>query len=638
MKFLNRRLLGIEVFLAAQSPVFSRQNDLTSEQLTERLDSQFYSVKLQLARDISDVVTELQSDKYDVSDLIPEKVKALADMDFSVNAETYKPFFDWMIGVWRDNDFSRSSWLSEIQHTARYMPKNAEDFLVTFATKNIGRVILDVKDGVLYMSVNERKWGKCSFSFPDFSAEENTTFPALGFVTMMEAERLEDGRYQFEILIDTEFSSLAEPDRLLRPDKWKTVRITSGEPEFFLTPVNYMKQLRLKGLSTLEIVLRSSDILVEKLSILGESNLSAAEKNALNMAFLLSGTSQMLEAAGKKGGVVDAEYLSKLFDNRYAFGSVIRIFRDEDAQPEVKLLEEALEKCECEQYADALKKTMEFAKSFAEGVKSGRLWKLVSKLEQIFSDIVEQAQPSEALKDALFYSAVNELSAHTDKVAGQFGFEGTFPHYSRIRGNKAEYIFFLHLNLEAKSDLGKLPFCFTAEAAQLKLTREQRSSRTVFGLPLSEVSAADVANLNSSAAKSGNLSFALGEAARITVFAQMTDMTTEFSDEEKILSAVKSADSSMKGKALSYAQRSLRKKMKLHSRSFIPTLLHVFPRSIFVCLASFILYITGNTLGWRYFDLDMSAAIIPIMLSGAVAAVIYSALSCAVKSKKLWRF
>lgn len=645
MKYLNRQRLGIEAFLAARSGVFSRHNELTPDELINRLRVQPFAVRNQVVQDVRNAITELTSGKYDTGSLIPPHIEALReDYCSPERVGKLRPFFAWLQSLWRDNDQARSEWISQLKTVARNLNTASGDCLMAVSTGyNNQRALMErLEDGSIVMSLHERRWGRLSISFPHCDDVGEQCLPVLGFMYIIEGEVLSDDRYRFEILFDTEFGIKDDSVRALRPTAWKQVSFTCAAPIVQLAPINYALAANIRGASKLETVRYSSEVLCEKVSLVGDSMLSAAERRALPFARLIS-ASKTLADRGKKGDIKSEDTLVELANNRYVFEQIAELFEKEKAQPLCAMMKKAMEYMDSEDIDGALNNLRRLPLMMDEYCSYGELMPLLEKLNSMMIKAGEcEEDPSN--REAVFRKAAQAFGSMLEPKLSRLGFSGEYPNYRRIRRGKAEYISAIIDREPNAFDSGSLSYGFVLCASQVKMKRAERKAGVLRGIGFENTCAADFFNERPEYSNSGIVD-CMPEPGYVRVSVDVLTGETSETDEAAADKMIKCIKRAMSGRNLKRKERRERKnrvakytRRKAAVLSYLSAFARFMPTSNIMCAVVAVLYLWGRTQFEAIADISVRTAIFPIALAGVVTALIRALCYCLRRRKKLWMY
>lgn len=645
MKYLNRQRLGVEAFLAARSGVFSRNNELTPDELITRLRVQPYSVRNKVAQDVKSAIVELTSGKYDVGSIIPPHIIALCED--SCNPERVgkmRPFFAWLQSLWKDNDLARTEWISRLKAVANDMNDASGECLMAVGTSyNNQRALMEqLDDGCIELSFHERSWGRLSLIFKDCDGFDEQDVPVLGFIYMIEGEPVGDGRFRFEILFDTEFLPKSDAVRALRPDSWRQVSFTCSAPQVELVPINYALAAHLRGASRLETVRYSSIALCEKLSFAGSAMLSAAERRMLPVAKLIS-ASKVLAEKDMEIDIRSDSTLTELAENHYVLTQLSDFFESRNALPLSRLLEKITECSDCDDIDGAFKGFKKVPEMMDELCACGELMPFLERFHGEMLNVGECEEVSHS-REAVFRSAACCFGEALEERLNKLGFSGEYPHYRRMRRGKAEYVTAIIVRESEMLPDGNLAYGFALCAAQVKTKRAERKKGIIRGIPFEKSCAADFLNERPEYSNSGIVD-CLSQSDCAYVDVDIIEAKATLSDESSVDKMVKCVKRAMNGRSLKRAERKARRSRvdkamsgKEALRSYFFAFARFMPTSNIMCVVMMILYLWGREQLDVIAALNVRVALIPIALAGVVTALLRALLYCLHRRKKLWMY
>lgn len=640
MKYLDRKKLGIELFLAMRSSAFSRRNELTPDEFIERLSIQPLFMRTKVVEQVRDAIAQLKSSKYDVADCLPQEITEMNTND--INAEKVsriKPFFSWLISLWRDNDHARSQWMSQLKTVTASLPTNAGDSLYSVATGNTQRVLIRKADeNTIEMSLNERSWGRLALVFPNCTVKNDGSFPMLGYIYIMEAESAGEGRYSFEVLLDTEFSESTDSARSLRSSNWQTLTFESDAPTAVLDSMDYVKILRLRGNSMLKTVRTASTVLCDKKAVAGENMLTRAETAIFPVAWLLSNSKRLADMKDEVDSKTKCA-LFELFENRYRFRQIIRLFEETGEKYAVKELEKIEKGVEEEDDGAVLKAAQAFSAAIDEGARQGVNMPLVKKLYDELAEASAQVEEKGGNRENLICAVSESFKKAIEPELEKNGFVGTYPNYRRTRRGRGEI---LTVVVEDGCEIvnnSTLTYKLSACAAKVKRTREERQKELVRGIDFASVYATDLEEELPHLSKTGRLD-CIFEGGGIPVTVDMCTRECEEVDSEAVRTLVDAVCRAMNEKGLKRAQKKRRKadKKAKTPHPFIRAFVRFLPASTIMCVAALAAYLLLCRYNEAVAAVPVRYACIPIALAGVITAVIASFVRCIVHKNKLWRY
>ncbi len=643
MKYLNRQRLGIEAFLASRSSMFSRHNELDPDEFIARLKEQPYGVRSRVAKDVSSAVTELTSGRYDTGSLIPPHIAALSQEQCSPErVGKMRPFFAWLQSIWRDNDHARSEWKSRLNTIAKNLSPAAGDCILAISTgyNNQRALIEQREDGSIELSLHERRWGRLSIRFPQCSVLSEGAVTTLGFMYIVEGELLENDRYHFDILFDTEFSADDKSIRALRGNSWRQVSFECDAPKVRLDGINYAMAADIRGASRLETVRYSSEVLCEKASLAGEAMLSAAERTALPVSRLIAST-KILSDKGRRGDIRSEDMLIDLADNRYMFERVADIFEKENAEPLSRLMQKTMDCMESENIDGALKTIRILPKLMDELCSHGQLMPLIVRLHDMMK-MAGECEESDSTRERVFRKAAKAFCDAVEPGLLKMGFEGEYPHYRRIRNGKAEYITAIIEREPEALDGNNLNYGFSLCVSQVKMKRKERKAGVLREIEFEKTIGTDFFNERPQYSNSGIIDCAVKNGFVEVSVDVLTEKASE-PDGNAIDAMLRCAKRSLNGFALKRKERLERKRnvdkktrKKLFLSSFLSAFARFVPTSNLMCVVLAVLYLWVRTQYEAIASIDVSIAIIPIAFAGIITALIRAFFYCLRRKRKLW--
>lgn len=643
MKYLDRQRLGIEAFLASRSGMFSRHNELDPDEFIARLKEQPYAVRSRVAHDVSSAVMELTSGRYDTGSLIPPHIAALSEEQCSPErVGKMRPFFVWLRNIWRDNDQARSEWKSQLNTVAKSLNSVTGECILAISTgyNNQRALIEQREDGSIELSLHERRWGRLSIRFPQSEVLSEGAVTTLGFMYIVEGELLENDRYRFDILFDTEFSTDDKTIRALRGGAWRQMSFECGTPEVKLDGINYALAADIRGASRLETVRYSSEVLCEKASLAGEAMLSAGERTALPAARLIAST-KILSDKGRRGDLKSEDMLIDLADNRYMFERVADIFEKENAEPLSKLMRKTMDCMESENIDGAIRNIRILPKLMDELCSHGQLMPLLVRLHDMMKNAGE-CEETDSTREQIFRKAAKAFCDAVEPKIIRMGFEGEYPHYRRIRHGKAEYITAIIEREPEALDGGRLNYGFSLCASQVKMKRKERKAGILRGIEFEKTIGTDFFNERPQYSNSGIIDCAVKNGYVEVSVDVLTGQTSE-PDGKATDAMLRCAKRALNGFGLKRKERLERKRnidkktrKKLFLSSFLSAFARFVPTSNLMCAVLAGLYLWGRTQYEAVADIDVRIAIIPIAFAGIITALIRALFYCLRRKRKLW--
>lgn len=486
MKYIDRYQIGMEYYMAQLSELTSPLNPLAPQDTVAHLQEFSFSVQSDACKTIQAGLRRLVSSRYDLNGVVPARIRVIAESQFTPTAERLLPVFKWVESLRRENERARLQWLYALKDVSSRIAPEAGDFLQSFSQSRAQRVTLSFQPGSAVLSVPESLWGQARMVFdapqtdlPQVGAEERSL---TGYLFWAEADRADDGM-EFRFLIDTEFSDTVYTERLLQKQNWQEIRLSCREARMHVTRFDYAGLLRRRGSSGMAALAACFTELLKKQTMLGAMGLSMEENRLLGCAQLFA-KSQLLPAVPPPAMQTHADIL---FENRYLVERTADFFEQncgELGKELHRLLTDAQEKYDDEQPERTEKLMTRFCETLRQSEFDGSARQVTRPLLRRFAEATAE------YCDTPYFSGAYDIACRAamrgaEKFLTGHGFTGSFPHYYRLRGGKAEYLSVCVSNEPSLTTDGNL--CFVCEIAAAKRRFSRVSGvATVFGLPAAE--------------------------------------------------------------------------------------------------------------------------------------------------------
>lgn len=486
MKYIDRYQIGMEYYMAQLSELTSPLNPLTPQDTIAHLQEFSFSVQSDACKTIQAGLRRLVSSRYDLSGTVPARIRVIAESQFTPTAERLMPVFKWVETLHRENAQARQQWLYALKDVSSRISPVAGDFLQSFSQLRAQRVTLTFQPGSAVLSIPESLWGQARMVFDapqtDLPQAETGEHSLTGYLFWAEADRTDDGM-EFRFLIDTEFSDTVYTERLLQKQNWQEVRLLCREARMHVTLFDYAARLRQRGSSGMAALTACFTELLRKQTMLGTTVLSMEENRLLGCAQLFA-KSQLLPGVPPPLMQTQADVL---FENRYLVERTADFFEQncgELGKELHRLLTDAQEKYDNEQPERTEKLMTQFCETLRQSEFDGSARQVTRPLLRRFAEASADCSDAPYFAGAYDIACRAAMHAAEDFLAG-LGFTGTFPHYYRLRGGRAEYLSVCISSEPSLTADGRL--CFVGEVAAAK-RRFSRSGGVpmVFGLPAAE--------------------------------------------------------------------------------------------------------------------------------------------------------
>lgn len=486
MKYIDRYQIGMEYYMAQLSELTSPLNPLAPQDTVAHLQEFSFSVQSDACKTIQAGLRRLVSSRYDLSGVVPARIRVIAESQFTPTAERLLPVFKWVEDLRRENERSRLQWLYALKDVSSRISPEAGDFLQSFSQSRSQRVTLSFQPGSAVLSVPESLWGQARLVFdspqtdlPQTGAENHSM---TGYLFWAEADRKDDGM-EFRFLLDTEFSDTVYTERLLQKQNWREISLFCREARMHVTRFDYAGLLRRRGSSGMAALTTCFKELLKKQTMIGAMGLSMEENRLLGCAQLFA-KSQLLPAVPPPAMLTHADIL---FENRYLVERTADFFEQncgELGKELHRLLTDAQEKYDDELPDRTEKLMMRFCETLRQSEFDGSARQVTRPLLRRFSEATAEYCDTPYFADC--YDIACKAAMHgVEAFLTDHGFAGSFPHYYRLRRGNAEYISICVSNEPSLTTDGRLCFVCEIAAAKRRFTRANGVT-TVFGLPAAE--------------------------------------------------------------------------------------------------------------------------------------------------------
>lgn len=461
MKYVDRFSLGIERFFEDKSQMISNIRDFSADEIVLRLAAAPYRVRFSLAHIISDGISQLIESGREVRERIPAEVERLSLIGNTlepVSVKKLEPFFEWITDILRENEQGHVRWLAAARDAASRMDDVSGEFLVAFTSLINQRVVLKRHGDGIVMTTAEREWGRADLFFPNvcFSVSE-PEFPIMGYLFCMETDAVSDNDFRIRMMMDTEFSDEPYVGRMLQDRDWLSVDFSSGKPSLELTEYDYISRLRQAGTPRSEIIEVTNSLLLSKLAMVGNGGLRPSERDMIPLAKLLHGSIGLIRETDENITSRCGELVCEALENRYAVSGIRSLLSSCDCSRLIKELDSAVDACFDDDTETALKEAKKFARVYLEQIESGTARRLLYKIEQRMIDMM----PSEC-SGSIYYEIEKKISERIEntvsKKLADSGFIGNYPHYTRKKDDRLEYISFVLRSDNYSTKMGNITY------------------------------------------------------------------------------------------------------------------------------------------------------------------------------------
>lgn len=489
VKYIDRFQVGLELYLSQMSTITSPLNENSPEETVEYLKEERFSVQTDFCRQLQSALRRLISDQYDVEELIPARVRALAESQFTPSPERLLPIFKWISALHLSNKRARVRWLSELNNVSNRIGMEAGHFLQSFSLMTSQRISLIQKGEELVLSMPDRPWGNAKLVFHQAKQEKEEFFPAFGYLFWIEAETREEG-YEFRLCLDTEFSDTLYTDRLLQKKNWMEIEISCSSVHLETELFDYTGNLLENGMGAYECFMICCRELLHKASALGMYALNQGERELLGIAQLLYHTGILQQMDNRS--LFPPLPPENLFENRYSFERTASLFQREgglQGERIHKLLLSAIDA-----YEEGRQKKFEgyledFFDFWSHLVKTGLIRRISHSFCRLFAAASKEFEDQPVFSSYL--SAVRQaLEKSFSPLLERDGFSGKFPHYRRVRKKRAEYLSFVLKEYPAVHSDGRVYLSYSMELGRCRYARNGEKT-TVLEMPFEDCTASE---------------------------------------------------------------------------------------------------------------------------------------------------
>ena len=439
MKTIDRARMGMAAFLDALSSYTTSDGGETPEELIETLQTQNRFRQAEECRRIQGGLRRLISSRYHLRDRIPARVREVAEQQYPPAPEELRPVFEWVHTIHNENNAQRTAWRSAIQSACGGIAPLAPDFFRSFGER-IGQraLLLPAGEQQVRLLVPEQLWGQSAVQLEHIEQSDLPAAPVSGILFCVEAERVGE-TYEFRFTMDTNRDTPLTPERLLQTEGWAEYTVRCTGVTLLLHRYDYMARLAQYGYGGFEKMRCGLSELFCKRTRLGLNGLSSGEARLLGLAQLLAQLDMLPEAPPPSALAPRAE---QPMENRAQLMQTA-VFLSRECGPSgaqlSALLTEASDCYENEDFDACEKKMNRLGDQIDEMARDGSIrsvthpvLRLLHEATAEFTDSAPAAARCAAVQDAIEREFAPFLAAHH--------FEGRFPHYYRLRGDRAEYL------------------------------------------------------------------------------------------------------------------------------------------------------------------------------------------------------
>lgn len=490
MKYISRYHLGLEQFLVRFSGAFQLEN--MAENYAALLLEQPLSFQLAICREIQAALHQLVTSEFQVRNILPANLRDMGEAQFPLSPSQVAPFFHWLQKLHRDNVESKHLWESALDEFGRRFGGDVAQIFRSLETITFQRFRLEKRGEDLLLSSGNLLWGEYCLTLKNVQVDEAAQWPQCGYLFWAEGEVLEEGG-EVRLLMDREFSDTVYHERLLQSRNWWELTVRFEDLSVQWKEYDYTKRALTVGLSSWDAVRFCCYELIHKATVMGETALSAEERRLWSVAqlFLCTGT---LDDLSVHPPITFFSPVNVL-DNRYQFSGAVEYLRKQWPGDEGEYLcdtleeiQEAYDQKHRKKYPRALR---DWADEIGSQMRSGGIRLLAQPLKEAFAKATENFGMDFPFGKQMQSAADTLQEFYHPLLRDTYHFEGEFPHYYRLRGNRWEFFSFVPQTSPVTRTDGKLYFTYAVQLARCPVTLDEKGNRTVDGLSPAQCRASD---------------------------------------------------------------------------------------------------------------------------------------------------
>lgn len=654
---IDRKKLGMAQFFSEMHPILSPANELDAEETVELLCMQTRRTRRKFADRINEAIARMMSDKtIDVSDYITDDIRELAKYPVSSDGLVrLTPFMQWLQELHRENSLAIDRSRYTLSDAASHMDRATADFVRTRFENLMWHGVSFTREGDdIMMNLRERLWGKASVVFPGVRTAFEGTFPLMGSLFWMDGEYA-DGAFRFTFLVDVEFGDEEMNRRIMQNRNWVRLTFACDCPRMTPDCFDYGRCLTDFGFRGHAFIEGWCGEVLNKESMLGETSLSAEEKELLPLAKLLLMAYQMAdyEEETLSERSIDPTLSQKVLDvlnNRYGFGRFKELFAKSGQEELYALLEQAIEAWgESDDFDETNKLVWRFARALRERERE-------DGMRVFYREVIGRMRECTASFEGVsrlygsYVEAQKTMREHIEPLLRGAGFAGDYPHYRRRKGRRGEYLSIITGDVGSRTVNGVMAYDFSLAAAVKKLKKTGHGKKAAYSaadVPFEESAAPECDGVYDRGTRYALLGGPIdGITARVHVdiFDGLSETEPEEDTPQLLVPLVDVALRGMKGKAMPRWYRKLRRRtgaLTAHSLTLEEHIIRYLPLGVYLAVLLMGAYIVcgrfmtvTDYLPW----LTGPAAVVLSLLVGALGAWLCAAVSMRRMKRRIWRF
>ena len=210
--YIDRKRMGIAEIFSSMHTIFSSYNSMSAEETVRLMCKQKYRTRAKIAASINRGVSKMVDESgVDLEEYYGDEIKNLAENPVRAdNLSELVPFMKWLMEIHRVNSLAVDRSGYSLNDAANQMGREAGEFLRCCSSNMMWQNITVTEEGDgLYMSIQEKFWGKAGLYFPRVRTSFEGTFPLIGtlFCVDYTYSLFYNGGYMFPEMILTALGS-----------------------------------------------------------------------------------------------------------------------------------------------------------------------------------------------------------------------------------------------------------------------------------------------------------------------------------------------------------------------------------------------------------------------------------------------
>jgi hypothetical protein len=632
---------------------------MSAEETVRLMCKQKYRTRAKIAASINRGVSKMVDESgVDLEEYYGDEIKNLAENPVRAdNLSELVPFMKWLMEIHRVNSLAVDRSGYSLNDAANQMGREAGEFLRCCSSNMMWQNITVTEEGDgLYMSIQEKFWGKAGLYFPRVRTSFEGTFPLIGTLFCVEAAHSPAG-FEFSFLVNVEFGTDDMELRAIQDRNWVRLTFRCDTPELRLSLFDYGSLLRDFGKRGHGFIEDWCAEVISKEQAVGTASVSQKEQELLPLAKILRIAYQMADVeenddSPKSSEVAIPEKVLELLDNRYRFSSYRTLFEETKQEALYDILEKAVDAWEDDDIEDVSAFLWDFAESLRMKEREDSIRALYGRLIEKMLDSTSGFEGVSRIYGT-YSEAEEKMRAIIEPKLLENGFEGNYPHYRRRRGKKGEYISVLTSNVNKRTVNGVMTYFFSISAAVKRLERQGSRKKPVYfaaGMPFESTAAQDCEFVRDRRTKYAELGGAYDDESaeiNIDIFEGLSDEKQAEDTAMELLRFVNAALDGFRGKTMPRWYRKKRRKSKLRYRNETTTggvFMKLLPLGLYISALLMGAYVVCDRFCETNFFRDVlfiteaRTALALSLLAGALIALLLSLIRVGRLRRHIWRY